>query len=230
MPPRSKPPSVPPTLEDVRSHSIQHTGSAGSTEPAGRRRHRLYTSVGGLLLMGGLALILLETVQLIRQLGRLPLEAPAADQAPPDEELESWIYLDLPEDATQVERGAEIYRLVCSTCHGDRGQGLTREYLATVPVEERNCWQSKCHAANHPPDGFTLPRGIPGIVGNSLTNRFPTALDLYAFIRANMPWHAPGTMLDQEYWEVTAFVLTLNGVDLQGKALGPASAPGIHLQ
>ena len=34
---------------------------------------------------------------------------------PPNQD--SWILVDLPPDATQLQHGAEIYRLVCSACH-----------------------------------------------------------------------------------------------------------------
>ena len=63
---------------------------------------------------------------------------------------ESWLILpDLPPTATQADVGAEIYRLVCQDCHGNRGQGLTDEWRAEWDPEDQNCWQSKCHAPNH---------------------------------------------------------------------------------
>jgi len=48
--------------------------------------------------------------------------APAMPPTP-----ESWITVDLPEDATQLQYGAEVYRLVCSACHAYDGTGLTDE-------------------------------------------------------------------------------------------------------
>ena len=71
-----------------------------------------------------------------------------------------------------------------------------------APVDQ-NCWQSKCHAANHPPEGFVLPVA-PGLVGPALTYRFANALALHDFIRDYMPWYGPKTLTDKDSWAVTA--------------------------
>lgn len=43
----------------------------------------------------------------------------------------SWLRLpDLPASATQADVGAEVYRLVCRACHGNKGQGLTEDWIA----------------------------------------------------------------------------------------------------
>ena len=115
---------------------------------------------------------------------------------------------------TQADTGGEVYRLVCSACHGDVGQGLTDQWRSTWAPEDQNCWQSKCHALNHPQDGFVLPKEVPPVVGPGVTGRFSTALDLYQFVRQKMPWQDPGNLQDDEYWAVTAYLLRQNGVDL----------------
>jgi cytochrome c5 len=120
---------------------------------------------------------------------------------------------DLPATATQADYGAEIYRLVCRDCHGDHGQGLTADWIATWAPEDQNCWQSKCHAANHPPDGFSLPHYVPPIVGAQFMSRFKTAMDLYNYISQAMPWQDPGYLALNQYWQLTAFLLRLNGMD-----------------
>ena len=121
---------------------------------------------------------------------------------------------DMPPDASQADYGAEVYRLVCSTCHGDIGQGLTDEFRATSRPENQNCWQSKCHASNHPVDGFVFPRYVPPLVGSHIPATFATAQDLYAFISTRMPYQVPGTMTEEEYWQLTAFILELNGYEV----------------
>lgn len=119
----------------------------------------------------------------------------------------------LPASATQADVGAAIYRLVCQDCHGDDGRGLTPEWIATWDPEDQYCWQSKCHALNHPPDGFVLPRDVPTIVGPTALTRFDTALDLYMLMRTNMPWHNPGSLQDTEYWQLTAYLIRENEID-----------------
>ncbi len=122
---------------------------------------------------------------------------------------DSWILVDLPPDATQLDHGREIYRLVCSACHAHSGEGLTDAWRSTWAPEDQNCWQSKCHAANHPPDGFVLPIA-PAVVGRQALAPFQTAADLHAFIQARMPWQEPNSMTADEGWAVTAYVIKLN--------------------
>ncbi len=125
---------------------------------------------------------------------------------------DSWILVDLPPDATQLEYGAEIYRLVCSPCHAYDGSGLTDEWRATWNPEDQNCWQSKCHGYNHPSDGFYLPAS-PAVVGPIIPALFETAYDLNIYHFETMPWHNPRSMNEKEVLAVTAFVLQLNQID-----------------
>lgn len=146
---------------------------------------------------------------------------------PPLSNEGSWVIVDLPPDATQLEYGTEVYRLVCKACHGDKGQGLTEDWRAQWAPEDQNCWQSKCHAANHPPDGFYMPIA-PAVVGPPL-QMFETAQDLYNYIHANMPWHDRGSLTEKESWSVTAYVLKINNVD-PGSLLSIETASQIQLR
>jgi len=129
----------------------------------------------------------------------------------------------------QVERAEPIYRLWCKTCHGDAGQGLTVEFRMTWNEQDQNCWQSKCHSENHPPDGFILPRTVPAVVGPGALGKFGTAADLYAFIRAAMPFQDPGVLEDQDYWDLTAYLLRKNHLPLDDSGVGPGNASSIEL-
>ncbi|NPV77375.1 MAG: hypothetical protein HPY59_13515 [Anaerolineae bacterium] len=144
---------------------------------------------------------------------------------PPPEK--SWVIIDLPPDASQAQYGAEIWRLVCSACHGDRGQGLTAEWRSTWGHQDQNCWQSKCHGYNHPPDGFLLPYS-PTVVGDNVLTHYGTVLDLYDYILRYMPWHDPNSLPEKDIWAVTAHVLALNGID-PGPELNAAQAARISL-
>jgi cytochrome c5 len=138
-----------------------------------------------------------------------------------------WIILDLPPGASQLEIGAEVYRLVCKACHGDKGQGLTDEWRSTWAPADQNCWQSKCHAANHPPDGFVMPVA-PAVVGTTALARFSTASDLHDFISTYMPWQDPGHLTEEQNWQVTAYILKLNNID-PGTELNAKTASQIKL-
>ena len=135
--------------------------------------------------------------------------------------------LDLPEDATQLEVGKEIYRLICSACHAYDGSGLTEEWIATWNPADQNCWQSKCHGYNHPEDGFYLPDSPP-VVGSFVPYLFPTAMDMYDYILRTMPWQDPGTLPEYQAWAVTAYVLELNGFS-PPEELGPQNGEAFVL-
>lgn len=141
-----------------------------------------------------------------------------------------WIILPkLPATASQANTGAEIWRLVCQDCHGDRGQGLTAEWRAQWDPAHQNCWQTKCHAANHPPEGFVLPRSVPALVGPNALDELDTALALHDYICTLMPWYNPGSLQDQQCWELTAFLVRQNGIKLLDSPLDRASAARLPL-
>ncbi len=138
-----------------------------------------------------------------------------------------WILIDLPPGASQLEYGSEVYRLVCQDCHGNHGQGLTADWRATWAPQDQNCWQSKCHGPDHPPDGFVLPIAPP-VVGSAAMSQFGTAQDLHDLIQVSMPWYNPGSLTERDSWAVTAQVLKMNGID-PGIQLGPDTAHSIRV-
>ena len=138
-----------------------------------------------------------------------------------------WILVDVPPNASQLQYGAELYRLVCQDCHGDRGQGLTAEWRSTWAPADQNCWQSKCHAANHPPEGFILPVAPP-VVGPATLARFATALDLHDFIQNTMPWYRPGSLTEKDSWAATAHILDMNQIQ-PGPNLDAGTASQLRL-
>ena len=69
----------------------------------------------------------------------------------------------MPPEPSQADHGAQVYYQICLACHGDWGQGLTEEWRDTWG-EDKNCWQSKCHAPNHPPWGFEIPKYAPSLL------------------------------------------------------------------
>lgn len=136
----------------------------------------------------------------------------------------------LGENPDQADYGAQVYYYVCMACHGDRGQGLTEQWMEEWNLGKNSCWQSRCHAANHPPEGFKLPHNIPGIVGPVLTERFYNGHDLHDYIKKNMPWHAPGTLKEEEYWQLTAFLLRTNGFWQEQSQIDETNATGFVIR
>lgn len=118
----------------------------------------------------------------------------------------------LPASPSQADLGAQVYWLSCMPCHGDRGQGLTDEFRAAYPPEEKYCWESGCHGANPYESGFTLPRKIPAVIGQDTLKKFSDAAQLNAYIRAVMPFWKPGSLTEEQSWRVTAYILRANNL------------------
>ncbi|MFZ5879957.1 MAG: c-type cytochrome [Chloroflexota bacterium] len=135
----------------------------------------------------------------------------------------------LPPSPSQADRGAQVYWLSCLPCHGDLGQGLTDEFRAAYPEEDRNCWNSGCHGQRPYDNGFKLPASIPAVVGDGTLQKYADASALYAYIRAAMPFWKPGSLTEEDAWAVTAFVLRQNGLWEDRVALNESNAGGVRV-
>jgi hypothetical protein len=113
-------------------------------------------------------------------------------------------------------------------CHGDQGQGL-EAWRQVLPKEDQDCWQSRCHAANHPPDGFQLPNYAPPVIGPGTLARFQTAAELHEYLETHMPWQAPGILTGAEYWQITAFLAQAHGNDPGDEPLNLEQANSMKL-
>ena len=138
--------------------------------------------------------------------------------------------LSSPKNPTQLDQGALVYWGICMACHGDRGQGLTPEWRA-VFGEDQNCWASRCHTANHPQDGFIIPRNnlARAVTGPGSLANYSTAQNLYDYIVVTMPWWKPGSLSTDQAWAVTAYILKQNGTLPQGVVLNATDASAIQV-
>lgn len=133
----------------------------------------------------------------------------------------------LPAEPSQADKGAQVYWLTCLPCHGDRGQGLTTEFMETYPVEDRNCWESGCHGKRPYENGFTLPTTVPPLIGDGTLRRFPDAAVFSSYIYATMPYWRPASLTEEEKWQVTAFLLRENRQRLSQDELSDSNADTI---
>lgn len=129
----------------------------------------------------------------------------------------------------QADRGAQAYYQICMACHGDRGQGLTDEWRNVLGPPDNDCWQSGCHHAKHPPGGFVFPKIVPPVVGVPARAPFDTALDLYNYISTRMPFQARGSLDKDMYWDLTAYLLRVNGIDYGNIELNEMTAASIRV-
>ena len=131
---------------------------------------------------------------------------------------------------TQISLGSQVYYQVCMACHGDHGQGLTDQWRAALDPPDQNCWQSGCHNPHHPPGGFVFPRYVPAVISPGVVARFANASELHDFIQTEMPWQAPGSLTDEEYWQLTAFLVSANGIDPGSQPLTAENAAAVRLR
>lgn len=111
----------------------------------------------------------------------------------------------LPAGSGSAEAGAEVYVRLCAGCHGPEGAGGSADALvATAP--------------------FTEP-GTPRAIGNY----WPWAPTLFDYVRRAMPWDAPGSLTDQETWDVVAWLLERNGLLEPGAPLDAARLSAIEM-
>ncbi len=130
----------------------------------------------------------------------------------------------------QADTGEQIYWGMCMSCHGDRGQGLTEDWLNSFPPEERNCWDSGCHADDAPKNSFVIPQtGIPALAGAGKLSRFSNAFELYRFIHENMPFFRAGSLTTKEAWALTANILRMNDRELANFTIDETSGAAISV-
>lgn len=47
-------------------------------------------------------------------------------------------------------------------------KGKADEWPAQWDPDDQDCWKSKCHSHNHPPDGLIIRRGAPPLKGEAM--------------------------------------------------------------
>jgi mono/diheme cytochrome c family protein len=82
-------------------------------------------------------------------------------------------------------------------------------------------------AACHGEDGQGLPEGGPAIIAAPSLAYYATAADLFDTIRRTMPEDNPGSLSEQEYWDVVAHILAQSGLNPEGLPVGPETAGSI---
>lgn len=131
---------------------------------------------------------------------------------------EAAVTLALVEDGSELVReGAILYDHNCSACHGDTGRGMA-EAKTSFPNDKRVCTQ--CHRPHNPPQMDHLAMnwrnafdvGIaPPVIGPGALTGFGSGAALFGYVRATMPRPWPGSLSDEEYLAITAFLAATNG-------------------
>jgi cytochrome c len=117
--------------------------------------------------------------------------------------------------ADQAARGQQIYTAQCASCHGASGEGGKTKTGKAVPKLV----------------GLTagaLPEAPPATAKVRKTP-FKTVGDIAAFVQKSMPMDAPGTLTQDQVYDVLAFDLKANGIDLKDKQLDATSAATMNI-
>jgi len=132
---------------------------------------------------------------------------------------------------TQGGHGHDLFYIYCMPCHGDVGQGLTDEFrLRQYPPEDTNCWKSGCHGERPYDNGFKLPHTVPALIGANTLTKFATARNMYDFMRTAMPFSKPGSLSQEQYLQVLAFLLEQNHIVPEGTQLEADTLQNIVLR
>jgi len=116
----------------------------------------------------------------------------------------------LPPDPSQVDKGRYLYYFNCMPCHGDQGQGLTDEWRDVWEEDHQNCWARGCHGKNQPAS-VLIPTIVPSVFNSTQLQKFSTSNDLLNFLRNTHPPQKPGSLKDDEYQDLVAFLFEENG-------------------
>lgn len=111
-------------------------------------------------------------------------------------------------DEAQVAQGEKLFAKHCAKCHGKSGEGGKK----APPVVGKEALPLD------PPPGAKIRK-----------SQFQTAQDVAEFVSTKMPANKPGSLKPDEYYEILAFDLKANGVDLGDKKLDAASAAQVKL-
>lgn len=110
----------------------------------------------------------------------------------------------LPEGAGTAIQGREVYNRRCQACHGAQGEGANPS-LQLV-------------------GGDMQAEGTPVRTVGSF---WPHATTVFDYVRRAMPADAPKSLSDTEVYQVTAYLLYLNGVVSETQVLDRLSLPAV---
>lgn len=108
----------------------------------------------------------------------------------------------LPEGSGTVDEGGATYAVKCAHCHGPEGEGGVNDRLVAAA------------------DG-SGPRAIG--------TYWPYATTLFDYVRRAMPYDRPGSLTDDEVYDLTAWLLYRNGLIAEDKLVDQGSLPGIAM-
>jgi cytochrome c len=112
----------------------------------------------------------------------------------------------LPDGSGTAEQGKPLYDLYCAACHGFDGEGT----LANKIVGGRGTLDSDAAV-------------------RTVGSYWPYATTAFNYIRRSMPYTAPMSLTNTEYYAITAFVLNKNDIIAADMVLDKDSLAGVRM-
>lgn len=107
----------------------------------------------------------------------------------------------LPKGEGLASRGKEIYLAKCASCHGKNGHEGPYDQLVVTDTSKRN----------------------------TIGNYWPYATTIFDYVRRAMPFNAPGSLSDQEVYDVTAYLLYRNKIIEEEYPVNANTLPQIEM-
>jgi cytochrome c len=112
----------------------------------------------------------------------------------------------LPDGSGTAEQGKPVYDMYCAACHGFDGEGT----LANKIVGGRG----------------TLDSDEPV---RTVGSYWPYATTVFNYIRRSMPYTAPMSLTNDQYYAITAFVLNKNDIIPADMVIDKNTLPGVRM-
>ena len=112
----------------------------------------------------------------------------------------------LPAGSGSADDGKVLFQMYCMACHGVEGVGLT-----AVPL-----------AGGHGSLATETPLKTIG-------SYWPYAPTVFNYIRRSMPYTAPMSLSNDDYYAITAYLLVINGIVEPGTEVNAETLPKIRM-
>lgn len=109
-----------------------------------------------------------------------------------------------------VELGNELYDAQCVMCHGDFGSG-GKGYPKLAGGSVESLKNQRLNPADENPN--------PTNPDKTIGSFWPYASTLFWYVQESMPFNAPKTLTNSETYALTAYLLSLNGITIDGEEL-----------
>ncbi|OCL83570.1 c-type cytochrome [Arcobacter porcinus] len=109
-----------------------------------------------------------------------------------------------------VEEGSELYDAQCVMCHGDFGSG-GKGYPKLAGGSLESLKNQRLNPADENPS--------PDSPDRTIGSYWPYASTLYWYIQESMPFNSPKTLTNSETYALTAYMLSINDIEIDGESL-----------